>query len=272
MLLPRLLALVALFAGANSQGLGELDRVMYQDMSAEHQDLAKMLVEAGQSHLFKEWAPVGEHDDDKVAFFKQVSTLHSAYPGGLGKYTSNARQLLKDAQSGANPLDGYSPKMPTGELLAFGSEQYSKMEALGAEQLRGACFILVAGGLGERLGYNEGVKLELPAETVTGRSFLKLYADSILAFQKIANSKGEPAVLLPLVIMVSDDTDAPTRALLQGNGFFGMEESQVTILKQEKVPCMVDNEATIAPDKKSAYKGGCGGAVVRWCGGAAVFQ
>ncbi|KAH1047809.1 hypothetical protein J1N35_038593 [Gossypium stocksii] len=41
-------------------------------------------------------------------------------------------------------------------------------------------FVLVAGGLGERLGYN-GIKVALLAETTTGTCFLQLYIKSILA-------------------------------------------------------------------------------------------
>ncbi len=45
-----------------------------------------------------------------------------------------------------------------------------------------SAFVLVAGGLGERLGYS-GIKLSLPAELATGRCFLQLYIEHILALQ-----------------------------------------------------------------------------------------
>jgi UDP-sugar pyrophosphorylase len=37
--------------------------------------------------------------------------------------------------------------------------------------MAGACFVLVAGGLGERLGYN-GIKVELPSEITTETSYV----------------------------------------------------------------------------------------------------
>lgn len=43
-------------------------------------------------------------------------------------------------------------------------------------------FVLVAGGLGERLGYNN-IKVRLPVETYTMLSYLGYYIQKILAIQ-----------------------------------------------------------------------------------------
>lgn len=42
----------------------------------------------------------------------------------------------------------------------------------------------------------------------------------------------EPLAKIPLVIMTSDDTHARTLELLESNSYFGMEPSQVKLLKQ----------------------------------------
>jgi UDP-sugar pyrophosphorylase len=44
--------------------------------------------------------------------------------------------------------------VPEGEKFQLGTEDYSATEAIGMTQLGKVGFILVAGGLGERLGYN----------------------------------------------------------------------------------------------------------------------
>lgn len=49
-------------------------------------------------------------------------------------------------------------QVPTGETLAFGDENYIKFEEAGVLEARKAAFVLVAGGLGERLGYS-GIKV-----------------------------------------------------------------------------------------------------------------
>ena len=46
--------------------------------------------------------------------------------------------------------------------------------------------------------------------------------------------------------MVSDDTATKTVELLKANRYFGLSASQVTIMKQEKVAALLDNEAHIA--------------------------
>lgn len=58
------------------------------------------------------------------------------------------------SKQGANPLDGFVPSVPEGEKFQLGTEDYSATEAIGMTQLGKVGFILVAGGLGERLGYN----------------------------------------------------------------------------------------------------------------------
>ncbi|KAH8067344.1 UTP-glucose-1-phosphate uridylyltransferase [Aureococcus anophagefferens] len=106
-------------------------------------------------------------------------------------------------------------------------------------------FVLVAGGLGERLGY-DGIKLELPVELATA-SRLELYADYALAVQARADS-GDASLVVPLCIMTSDDTDAPTRALLEAEGDFGAEPGQIEIMKQDKVAALSDGNAKLAVD------------------------
>lgn len=45
----------------------------------------------------------------------------------------------------------------------------------------------------------------------------------------------------------SDDTDAPTRALLAANDNFGMSAAALTVLKQDKVAALSDANAVHAP-------------------------
>ena len=59
-------------------------------------------------------------------------------------------------------------------------DPHSRYEAEGCAAMGAAAFVLVAGGLGERLGYS-GLKLALPTELATWTSYLEFYAKSILA-------------------------------------------------------------------------------------------
>ncbi|KAB2071626.1 hypothetical protein E1A91_A08G243900v1 [Gossypium mustelinum] len=224
-------------------------------LSPDQIQLGKMLLEMGQSHLFQHWAEPGVDDDQKKAFFTQLSKLNSSYPGGLASYIKTARELLADSKAGKNPYDGFTPSVPTGEVLSLGDDNFIKFEDVGVKEAKNAAFVLVAGGLGERLGYN-GIKVALPAETTTGTCFLQLYIESILALQEASSrlTQGTCQKEIPFVIMTSDDTHTSTVDLLESNSYFGMKPSQVKLLKQEKVACLDDNDARLALDPHNKYK------------------
>ncbi|KAI4387962.1 hypothetical protein MLD38_000344 [Melastoma candidum] len=216
--------------------------------------LAKMLVEMGQAHVFRHWPGPGVDDGEKIAFFDQVAKLDSSYPGGLASYIKNARELLADSKAGKNPFDGFTPSVPTGEVLTFGNENFNNFEEIGVREARKAAFVLVAGGLGERLGYN-GIKVALPSQTTTGTCFLQHYIESVLALQEASSKLAEDVqAQIPFVIMTSDDTHVRTEQLLESNSYFGMQPTQVKLLKQEKVACLEDNDARLALDPNNKYR------------------
>ena len=221
-------------------------------LSPKQQELVKMLLDNGQEHVFRDWPGPGVDDDKKKAFIDQVTRLDSSYPGGLQAYIKNAKQLLADSKAGKNPFDGFTPSVPTGETLTFADENFIKYEEAGVQEAQNAAFVLVAGGLGERLGYS-GIKVALPAETTTGTCFLQHYIEYILALQE-ASSQGKNQTQIPFVIMTSDDTHGRTLELLESNSYFGMQPKQVTLLKQEKVACLEDNDARLALDPQNKYQ------------------
>mmetsp|Transcript_33534 Transcript_33534/g.38513 ORF Transcript_33534/g.38513 Transcript_33534/m.38513 type:complete len:135 (+) Transcript_33534:412-816(+) len=51
---------------------------------------------------------------------------------------------------------------------------------------------------------------------------------------------------IPLAIMTSGDTHEKTVSLLETNNNFGMKKDQIVIVKQEKVPALLDNDATFS--------------------------
>ncbi|KAK6132254.1 hypothetical protein DH2020_034002 [Rehmannia glutinosa] len=224
-------------------------------LSPQQVELAKMLLEMNQSHLFEHWPEPGVEDDEKREFFDQVARLHASYPGGLASYIKTARELLADSKAGKNPYDGFTPSVPSGETLTFGDDNFIQYEEAGVREARKAAFVLVAGGLGERLGYN-GIKVALPIETTTGTCFLQHYIESILALQETSSrlAQGEGPTEIPLAIMTSDDTHSRTIQLLETNAYFGMKPSQIKLLKQEKVACLDDNDARLAVDPNNKYK------------------
>ena len=142
------------------------------------------------------------------------------------------------------------PSVPEGERLDFGSAAFIELEDRGLVEAGRTGFVLVAGGLGERLGYS-GIKVSLPTECATGRCYLDLYISSILAIQAAHAPAGQR---LPLAIMTSDDTHARTEALLIEHNYFGADPTQITLLKQEKVACLADGDARLALEPEDAFR------------------
>eukprot|EP01083_Nonionella_stella_P242965 847070_1 len=217
-------------------------------LSQEEQEVAQLLIAAGQASIFSGWEHPGLHDGKKRKLLEQAKHLNAQYPGGLKQYVDNARKLLKQSFEGDNPFEGWTPSVPSGARLAFGTDEFMSAEARGLSTM-GACgFVLVAGGLGERLGYN-GIKIELPAEISSGMCYLELYISHILAFQTDARKRASnPKLTIPLAIMTSDDTHSQTVNLLEMNNSFGMASNQITLMKQDKVPSLKNNEAEFAMD------------------------
>lgn len=204
-------------------------------LSPEQLALAELLVSSGQQRIFADWDATGTRDAEKTSFFEQIGVLDRNYPGGIARYFQNARSLLQAAAKAENPLSGWVPSVPKdGFQHEVASEVFMDYESLGAREVQGCCFIIPAGGLGERLGFS-GVKFALPAELVTGCCVLEVYCAYLRAFQVVAQRLSSEPCRLPLVIMASGDTEAGIRALLESGKYFGLEQEQVTILVQEKV-------------------------------------
>lgn len=226
-------------------------------LSDDEKKAAELLVSLGQNHLFAEWPAPGTEDDDKKRLLAQVSLLEKQMaPAGLKGYVERGKKLLEDSRAGVNPYEGFKPTVPAGARLATSDEKeqkkFDEMEALGMKEIGKACFVLVAGGLGERLGYS-GIKVALPLEITTNTCYLSAYCQYILALQDRAREQGDVDCVIPFAVMTSGDTDEKTRDLLAKNNNFGLAEGQLTIIKQELVPSLLNNAAHFATNKEDKY-------------------
>ena len=109
---------------------------------------------------------------------------------------------------------------------------------------------MIAGGLGERLGYS-GIKIDLPVTVVhPNYSYIQFYIKYVNACceraLKVDPTLNPDKFYIPFCIMTSDDTYQPTIDLLEKNNYFGYKKGQIDIIKQENVPALIDNNARIA--------------------------
>lgn len=220
-------------------------------LNAEEKRIRSVLEGIGQGSLFAQWATTGTDDEAKHAFFKQCKQLDEDYPGGLQGYYKSAQQLLASSARGDNPLAGYKPKVPEGVHMFRSNPKYDEYTDYGLQEIAQSAFVLVAGGLGERLGF-PGIKLSLPVDTATEMCYLGLYCAALKAWYNEA--KSPPSTPIPLAIMTSDDTHDATQALIDENKNFGLAEGQIILMKQGKVPALKNGAADFAADPSNPYK------------------
>ncbi|MEM6885472.1 MAG: UTP--glucose-1-phosphate uridylyltransferase [Verrucomicrobiota bacterium] len=207
----------------------------------KRQKLILSLLNANQRHLFTD-QDLSEMDEaQKDTFLAVLERLNESYPGGLIGYIDNSRTLLSEAKIGSNPFEGFSPHQPNQIDLTQFNAKYDQYEASGKEHFDKTAIVLVAGGLGERLGYS-GIKLDIPVEVTETTSYLAHYASCLKAME--ARMKNPKPV--PFIIMTSEDTNTQTMVSLESNGYFGLLPDQVHILKQELVPAISDNDGRLA--------------------------
>ena len=218
------------------------------NLSSQDQSLVLSLTtELGQQHLFANCPP--DHFGEVVNQLREADDVLA--PGGLRDYIFRGRKLLAESKSGLNPLDGCEVSVPAGVVLDPTTDEYERLETVGESHVAGLCFVLVAGGLGERLGF-PGIKISLPVETQTGITYMDLFAQHILEFQRMAREQtGNGTLELPLAIMTSADTHERTQKLLNDHKYFGLSPGQVTLMMQGKVPCFDTSEARLAIDSSN---------------------
>ena len=113
------------------------------------------------------------------------------------------------------------PSVPEGQQL-FGETGPAALRSLlrrswAWQSCQKCCFCLVAGGLGERLGF-PGIKIGIVTEVITGTTFIELFCSYILACQSYARTDtGDSSLLLPLAIMTSGDTHDKTIHMMREN-------------------------------------------------------
>jgi UDP-sugar pyrophosphorylase len=207
--------------------------------------MVERLVAEGQEHLFSGWDQPGVADGRKHDFLKSLKRIDGAYPGGLVAYIHNARKLLADSREGKNPFEGFVPEKPEAIDLTEFSASYDRYEATGVGHAHKTGVVLVAGGLGERLGY-DGIKLDIPVEVTEGTTYLQHYASCIRAMEARMTNKRA----MPFIIMTSEDTHAATLATLEKHDWFGLQREQVHILKQELVPAIANNDGQLALEER----------------------
>ena len=212
-------------------------------------NIIDLLEEVEQSQIVTKLK--GVNKDEQKAFINQINELDKVCWGGVKDYIKRARVLLENSEQKKNSFHEYKIEVPY-EIphIKVGIEEFYELEKLGFNELKTSVFVLVAGGLGERLGY-KGIKIGLPTELLTLRTYIELYIEYILAYESRVR-KAEKVSLdwfIPFCIMTSGDTHEGTIALLKKYSNFGMKDNQIILIKQNKLPAILDNDCHLSLQK-----------------------
>ena len=118
-----------------------------------------LLKEVGQFKIVQKLKEVSKEEQE--AFVKQINELDKTCRGGIKDYIKRAKVLLSKSEQKTNSFHEYKIEVPNDIIrITIGNEEFYEFEKLGFNELKTSVFVLVAGGLGERLGYN-GIKIGL---------------------------------------------------------------------------------------------------------------
>ncbi|GET87675.1 hypothetical protein, conserved [Leishmania tarentolae] len=190
-----------------------------------------------QGHLFEGWPEtVDECNERQIDVLTDLYAFSNVYPGGIAQYIRNGRELLARE---SEEVDFAALEMPPlifeAPSLHRRTAERTTLENAGTAMLCKTVFVLVAGGLGERLGYSS-IKVGLPVETATNTTYLAYY----LQWARQVGGRG-----VPFVIMTSDDTHDRTLQLLSE---LQLDMVNLHVLKQVQVFCFADSAAHLAMD------------------------
>jgi UDP-N-acetylglucosamine/UDP-N-acetylgalactosamine diphosphorylase len=200
----------------------------------ELERLTAHLAPIGQQHLLAFWDQLDGAEQKQLArqvlaidpeVFRKIQNQHAAAAGSGATDKSHWAALAARAESPpAMRLDGSG--------VSFTREAARER---GAELLRAGQvgMILVAGGLGTRLGLDQP-KGMFSIGPLSGRSLFQVLIEQLLAASR---RYGKP---VPLYIMTSPATDEVTREYLAEHEYFGLPASDVRIFCQSTMWALDD--------------------------------
>ena len=214
----------------------------------EEKTVLDLLHELNQDHIIAKYNSVTP--EEKQNFIIQFNELDKVCRGGIKDYLQRAKILLEASKNKVNNFSDTTIEIPDDiPHIEIGTDEFFKLDQLGFNQLKDTVFVLVAGGLGERLGYT-GIKIGLQNDLITLRTYIEVYTDFIKAYEDRVRKKEKEKIdkdwYIPFCIMTSGDTHDETISLLKTHNDYGMRPGQISIVKQNKIPAILDNDCHLA--------------------------
>ncbi len=192
-------------------------------------DLMHRLRRHGQEHAVHGWDRL-----DAAARADLIGQL-----AGIDFESLDDLYANRDKPQGLPPNDQIQPvPMVRGDAIT------AEATALGHAALAAGevAVLLVAGGQGTRLGFNQPKGL-FKIGPVSNKSLFEIHADKVFA---ISRRYGKP---VPLLVMTSPVTHAETEVYFRGKNFFGLPASQVFFFQQGTMPALTLDAGKLLMEK-----------------------
>lgn len=186
--------------------------------------LRNRLAEYGQDHALRFWGDLTPEQQSRLHSQLEAIDLQQLAALIQGQ---DAKQdfAAMAAEAGSPPsvrADG------SGAAWTLDEAEQRGVDAIKAGQI-GA--VIVAGGQGTRLGFNQP-KGMFPVGPVSGRTLFQVFADRLIAINRCYG------VRVPLYVMTSEATDAETQAYFESNDYLGLPREDVMIFQQGTTPAV----------------------------------
>lgn len=200
------------------------------------EELTSLLSEKNQEHLLAFWDELDDQQRDGLA--KQISEIDFAL---LDKLIAKRDQAANEESAADRAQRATSPEQLVRLPQTYEQQQQHSSASQAGQGLLSSGkvgVILVAGGQGSRLGFDDP-KGMFPIGPVSNRTLFE-----ILAHQLLARSQRSGAVI-PYFIMTSEATHEPTVSFFEQHNFFGLGEENVFFFQQSSLPAIEDGSHRI---------------------------
>jgi UDP-N-acetylglucosamine/UDP-N-acetylgalactosamine diphosphorylase len=188
-------------------------------MAAIPDDLLQRLRSAGQGHVLRWWDRLT--DDERGELAGQIQALDLDELARL--FTQRDHVYTPPSMEAIRPV----PVVPVD------SPNNPRYRRLGEEALRRGevAVLVVAGGQGTRLGFDHPKGL-FPIGPVSNKSLFQIHAEKVLALRR------RYAAAVPLLVMTSQATHAPTEEFFAQNHYFGLPKEEIHFFRQGTMPAL----------------------------------
>lgn len=185
-------------------------------------------IHANQHHLVEAYNALSGQEQE--SFRAQLSKIDD--PKSLVETVESAIQHSAAAAAAREYVQ--LPATSTGSVLDHDAAETKTWESLGLEAIskNEVAVLLLAGGQGTRLGSSDPkgcFDVGLPSH----KSLFQVQAEKIRKIQSLASG----SAVVQWYIMTSGPTREATEGFFRKNGYFGLEERQVTFFNQGTLPC-----------------------------------